>query len=256
MGGVAAYVDAEHALDIDYAKKLGVNIEDLLVSQPDTGEQALEIVEILVRSSLSRRLVVSSLTGEQLRLLRDGLASAYPTVADLRQMLRTQLEVNLDDVASGENRLDSIFNLITRWAEPRNQIAALLAAAHADNPDNTDLAAAAQALSRSPVVPTPAPVAPPLARPRRARTAPATSAPPLLPSWPDLDEIGNPELLTKARELRSALQQDEPDVEHVTELRRWFAGRPGRARTAAATFFNTPIVRQIIADATTREYGG
>src|SRR5512134_4094130 len=50
MGGVAAYVDAEHALDIDYAKKLGVNVEDLLVSQPDTGEQALEIVDILVRS--------------------------------------------------------------------------------------------------------------------------------------------------------------------------------------------------------------
>ena len=62
---------------------------------------------------------MSSLTGEQLQLLRDGLASAYPTVADLRQMLRTQLEVDLDDVASGENRLDLIFNLITRWAEPR-----------------------------------------------------------------------------------------------------------------------------------------
>src|SRR5678810_857955 len=51
LGGVAAYVDAEHALDIEYAKKLGVNVEDLLVSQPDTGEQALEIVDILVRSN-------------------------------------------------------------------------------------------------------------------------------------------------------------------------------------------------------------
>jgi recombination protein RecA len=49
-GGVAAFVDAEHALDIEYAKRLGVDIENLLVSQPDTGEQALEIVEILVRS--------------------------------------------------------------------------------------------------------------------------------------------------------------------------------------------------------------
>src|SRR5512132_1661336 len=49
-GGVAAYVDAEHALDIDYARKLGVDVDNLLVSQPDTGEQALEIVEILVRS--------------------------------------------------------------------------------------------------------------------------------------------------------------------------------------------------------------
>jgi hypothetical protein len=76
------------------------------------------------------------------------------------------------------------------------------------------------------------------------------------PFLADLDEIGNPELLTKARELRSALQQAEPDVEHIAELRRWFAGRPGRARPAAAAFFATPIVRQIIADATAREYGG
>src|SRR3978361_2213939 len=49
-GGVAAYIDAEHALDTDYARKLGVDIEAMLISQPDTGEQALEICEILVRS--------------------------------------------------------------------------------------------------------------------------------------------------------------------------------------------------------------
>src|SRR5215213_4229177 len=60
MGGVAAYVDAEHALDIEYAKKLGVDIEDLLVSQPDTGEQALEIVEILVRSGAVDIVVIDS----------------------------------------------------------------------------------------------------------------------------------------------------------------------------------------------------
>ncbi|HEX9895715.1 MAG TPA: recombinase RecA [Gemmatimonadales bacterium] len=59
-GGVAAYVDAEHALDIEYARKLGVNIEDLLVSQPDTGEQALEIVEILVRSGAVDLVVIDS----------------------------------------------------------------------------------------------------------------------------------------------------------------------------------------------------
>ena len=59
-GGVAAYVDAEHALDVEYARKLGVNIEDLLVSQPDTGEQALEIVEILVRSGAVDLVVVDS----------------------------------------------------------------------------------------------------------------------------------------------------------------------------------------------------
>src|SRR6202048_2723852 len=50
-GGTAAFVDAEHALDPSYAEKLGVNINDLLVSQPDTGEQALEITDMLVRSS-------------------------------------------------------------------------------------------------------------------------------------------------------------------------------------------------------------
>ena len=59
-GGVAAFIDAEHALDIEYAKKLGVNTEDLLISQPDTGEQALEICEILVRSGGVDVIVVDS----------------------------------------------------------------------------------------------------------------------------------------------------------------------------------------------------
>jgi recombination protein RecA len=59
-GGVAAYVDAEHALDVEYARKLGVDVDNLLVSQPDTGEQALEIVEILVRSGAVDLVVVDS----------------------------------------------------------------------------------------------------------------------------------------------------------------------------------------------------
>ncbi|MCC6931129.1 MAG: recombinase RecA [Gemmatimonadaceae bacterium] len=59
-GGVAAFIDAEHALDIEYAKKLGVDVENLLVSQPDTGEQALEICEILVRSGAVDVVVVDS----------------------------------------------------------------------------------------------------------------------------------------------------------------------------------------------------
>src|SRR5512133_1900950 len=50
MGGTCAFIDAEHALDVQYAQKLGVNLSDLLISQPDTGEQALEIVDSLVRS--------------------------------------------------------------------------------------------------------------------------------------------------------------------------------------------------------------
>jgi recombination protein RecA len=49
-GGICAFIDAEHAMDPEYSKKLGVNIDDLLISQPDTGEQALEITEALVRS--------------------------------------------------------------------------------------------------------------------------------------------------------------------------------------------------------------
>ena len=60
MGGVAAYVDAEHALDLEYAKKLGVDVENLLVSQPDTGEQALEIADILVRSGAVDLVVIDS----------------------------------------------------------------------------------------------------------------------------------------------------------------------------------------------------
>jgi len=59
-GGVVAYIDAEHALDVNYAKKLGVNVEELLISQPDTGEQALEIAETLVRSGAIDVLVVDS----------------------------------------------------------------------------------------------------------------------------------------------------------------------------------------------------
>ncbi|HSN14974.1 MAG TPA: recombinase RecA, partial [Anaeromyxobacteraceae bacterium] len=60
QGGVAAFIDAEHALDITYARKLGVSLGDLLVSQPDTGEQALEIAEQLVRSGACDLVVVDS----------------------------------------------------------------------------------------------------------------------------------------------------------------------------------------------------
>jgi len=60
QGGVAAFIDAEHALDVGYARKLGVGLADLLVSQPDTGEQALEIAEQLVRSGACDLLVIDS----------------------------------------------------------------------------------------------------------------------------------------------------------------------------------------------------
>lgn len=60
QGGIAAFVDAEHALDPDYARKIGVDVENMLISQPDTGEQALEIVETLVRSNAVDVVVVDS----------------------------------------------------------------------------------------------------------------------------------------------------------------------------------------------------
>lgn len=60
QGGAAAFIDAEHALDVTYAQKLGVKIEDLLVSQPDTGEQALEVAEVLVRSGAIDVIAIDS----------------------------------------------------------------------------------------------------------------------------------------------------------------------------------------------------
>ncbi len=60
LGGLAAFIDAEHALDPDYARKIGININELLISQPDSGEQALEIVETLVRSNAVDVIVIDS----------------------------------------------------------------------------------------------------------------------------------------------------------------------------------------------------
>jgi recombination protein RecA len=60
LGGTAAFIDAEHALDANYARKLGVDVDNLLVSQPDSGEQALEIAEVLIRSGAIDIVVVDS----------------------------------------------------------------------------------------------------------------------------------------------------------------------------------------------------
>ena len=60
QGGIAAFIDAEHALDTVYARKMGVNCDELVVSQPDTGEQALEITDMLVRSGAIDVLVIDS----------------------------------------------------------------------------------------------------------------------------------------------------------------------------------------------------
>lgn len=71
-GGMAAFIDAEHALDPDYASKIGVNLNDLLISQPDTGEQALEICETLVRSSAVDIVIVDSVAALVPRAEIDG----------------------------------------------------------------------------------------------------------------------------------------------------------------------------------------
>src|SRR5256884_1595191 len=71
-GGVAAYIDAEHAMDADYAAKLGVNVDDMLISQPDSGEQALEIAEALVRSNGIDVIVVDSVAALVPRAELDG----------------------------------------------------------------------------------------------------------------------------------------------------------------------------------------
>src|SRR5262247_95914 len=60
IGGTCAFIDAEHALDVQYAQKLGVSLQDLLISQPDTGEQALEIADALVRSGSVDLIVIDS----------------------------------------------------------------------------------------------------------------------------------------------------------------------------------------------------
>ncbi|MFQ5828976.1 MAG: recombinase RecA [Candidatus Methylomirabilia bacterium] len=72
LGGVAAFIDAEHALDAIYAKNLGVNTDELLISQPDTGEQALEIAEVLVRSNAVDVVVVDSVAALVPRAELDG----------------------------------------------------------------------------------------------------------------------------------------------------------------------------------------
>lgn len=71
-GGIAAYIDAEHAMDPEYAGKLGVNIDDLLISQPDSGEQALEIAETLVRSNSIDVIVIDSVAALVPRAELDG----------------------------------------------------------------------------------------------------------------------------------------------------------------------------------------
>ena len=100
LGGMAAFVDAEHALDAAYAQKLGVDLDNLLVSQPDNGEQALEIVEVLIRSNGVDVVVVDSvaaLVPQGRNRRRDGRRADGPAgaadVAGAAQAHRRRVEV-------------------------------------------------------------------------------------------------------------------------------------------------------------------
>ena len=85
-GGVCAYIDAEHAMDPEYAKKLGVKIEDLLISQPDTGEQALEIVDSLIRTGKMDVVVIDSVAALTPKAEIEGDMGAYHVGTQARLM--------------------------------------------------------------------------------------------------------------------------------------------------------------------------
>ncbi|MFL6209186.1 MAG: recombinase RecA [Pyrinomonadaceae bacterium] len=101
VGGVAAYIDAEHAMDAEYAGKLGVNIDDLLISQPDSGEQALEITEALVRSNGVDVIVIDSVAALVPRAELDGeMGDSLP---GLQARLMSQALRKLTAVVSSSN---------------------------------------------------------------------------------------------------------------------------------------------------------
>ncbi len=100
-GGVAAFIDAEHALDPSWARKIGVNIDDMLVSQPDTGEQALEICELLVRSNAVDVIVVDSVAALIPRAEIEG--DMGDTVVGLQARLMSQAMRKLTGVIARSN---------------------------------------------------------------------------------------------------------------------------------------------------------
>ncbi len=89
QGGVGAFVDAEHALDPDYARKIGVNVDDLLISQPDSGEQALQIVETLVKSGEVDAIVVDSVAALVPQAEIDGEVGEFQIGLQARLMSQT-----------------------------------------------------------------------------------------------------------------------------------------------------------------------
>ncbi len=109
-GGIAAYIDAEHALDAEYAGKLGVNIDELLISQPDSGEQALEIAEALVRSNGVDVIVIDSVAALVPRAELDGeMGDSLP---GLQARLMSQALRKLTAIVSSSNTCFIFINQI------------------------------------------------------------------------------------------------------------------------------------------------
>ncbi len=106
MGGIAAFVDAEHALDIQYARRLGVNVNDLLLSQPEFGEQALEIVETLVRSGAIDVVIVDSVAALTPRVEIEGEMGDAQMGSQARLMSQAMRKLN---AAIGRTKCAVIF---------------------------------------------------------------------------------------------------------------------------------------------------
>jgi len=124
LGGMAAFVDAEHALDATYAKKLGLDLDNLLVSQPDNGEQALEIVEVLVRSGGVDVVVVDSVAALVPRAEKIGVMFGNPETTTGGRALKFYASVRVDirRIASIKDG-DTIIGGRTRVKIVKNKVA-------------------------------------------------------------------------------------------------------------------------------------
>ena len=113
QGGTCAFVDAEHALDPIYAEKLGVNVDDLLVSQPDTGEQALEVTDMLVRSGTVDVLVVDSVAALTPRAEIEGEMGDHHVGLQARLIRRIGAVKDGDEVVGNETRVKVVKNKVS-----------------------------------------------------------------------------------------------------------------------------------------------
>ena len=118
-GGVCAFIDAEHALDVGYARRLGVNLDDLLVSQPDCGEQGLEIADTLVRTGAVDLIIVDSVAALTPRAEIDG--EMGDTHMGLQARLMSQAMRKLTAVISRTKSTIVFIKQLRRWAKTEHE---------------------------------------------------------------------------------------------------------------------------------------